>query len=622
MPSRRGGLVGDVGRRLLESAATRVGMYAVPADDYDRVQDGRDLADRLQEAEMDARLARRQSSHLGKLVLAGADSNAGTQDLEPDDRIDMAQRARYVAQRDSHVLFATRLRVAFTFGRGIPKPEASDPDVQAIAIDRFWDDENNRRELTTYAAQARKGWALFTQCNIYPVVFDDGLDGMVRLGHLAHDAVIGTVRDREVTGRVLYYKVKQWIPAPYDFNKGAPSRAGKWRLVYYESFEGFAELEAEGRTPPEPAPEERLMPGRVYHVAINRSEEQDFGVPELRANMKWAAAFNDILKGQVEKAKSAQRFLMKVKSTGATTGNALLRAAMNVVNRRSPLANAELPTDDDGTPAGTAPGSDLWENGGLTAEPFALDSGAAAAQQDMQGAVDAYAAGTNYPGYYFHGDPGALAGATAAELPVLKLSDSDQELVEGVVRALIAWQIQRCIDVGLLTKRRPPTDEEITRGVEVGPDGMVERDLTFEVKMPDVLRRNLPEVMQLIADTAATFDPMGTNLAMNRWLFGKVLTQIFDVADPSAIVDDLFPEDEALPADPTGGRGGGPAPPPGSIGADGKRHSSGNPYGAQQSATLVEAALDDLAGRLLRRGAARAREHDEDFARALEEGSR
>jgi hypothetical protein len=73
--------------------------------------------------------------------------------------------------------------------------------------------------------------------------------------------------------------------------------------------------------------------------------------------------------------------------------------------------------------------------------------------------------------------------------------------VRGVFRTLCDLRIQRAIAVGLLTERREPTEDELDAGVEVGPDGMVERDLSYELKMPDPLRRNLPELMQLVADT-------------------------------------------------------------------------------------------------------------------------
>lgn len=607
----------QIGRRLVETAATRLGLHAVGEQEFAQVG-------QLREAQLDARLARRESQRLGREAISYVGQQDHAQDLEPDDRIGMARQGRYVAQRDAHVLLAHRLRTAFCIGRGIPKPEASDADVQ-VGFDEFWEDPDNQRELTTYSSQVAKCASLWKQCNIYPVVFDDGLDGAVRLGHLEHDSVVGAIPDPDVPGRTLYYKVRQYVPAPYDYVKHAPSRAGRFRIVYYESFEGMAQIEEEGRPAPNPPPANLLMPGRVFHVAINRDEEQVFGVPELRSNMKWAAAFNDIMSGQVEKAKSAQRFLMKVKAKGATTGNRLLNAALNVTNRRSPLGNSSFGEAEDPVASGVKPGGELWENDTLTAEPFALESGGAAAAVDMQGAVDAFAAGTNFPGYWFHGDPGSLAGATGAELPVLKLTDADQEMMEGVVRRLMEHVTKRRIAVGLLAERRTPTPEELAANADVGPDGLIERDLSFEVKMPDALRRNLPEISQVIADAAATYDPMGQNAPLNRYLLGKTLTQLFDVSDPTPIVDAVFPEGEPLPAPDPANPPPAPAPssvPPTSTGPDNKRHTGDNPYGARRQASLIEASIEALAARMATSAAARAREHDEAFGAALGGGGR
>jgi hypothetical protein len=188
-----------------------------------------------------------------------------------------------------------------------------------------------------------------------------------------------------------------------------------------------------------------LRPGRVLHVAINRGKEQAFGEPGDADEHSVGAAFNDILAGQVGKAKAAQSYLMKVTPKGARTADQLHRRRLRAVGRRSPLANSPLDRTRSTTaprPARLArPGSQWWENESLKAEPLQPRVGAREREAGHGVGVAGVRAGTNFPGHYFFGDPGSLAGSMAVELPVLKLTEVDQEAMRGVFRSLCDLRI-------------------------------------------------------------------------------------------------------------------------------------------------------------------------------------
>lgn len=579
--SRRGGLAELVRRptqRLVEAAAERAELEVMEPDQR-----------RMLEAIAgDYGSLSREHRRFARVALAKLNEIAGQgDDVDAEDRIAAAGRIRWLSRRDAKVQYATRLRNAFTFGRGVGTPAAKDADVQEW-IDDLWDDPNNKRVLTTPEAQYRKGHDLWRNSSIYITAHNDGLDGRMLLGSLHHDRVVDVVRDPENWPRILYYKVREqpvrWNPRTLKV-EAVP---GPGRIVLYEHWSGLRELEAEGRQGP-PLGNHQVRPGRVLHLGINRGSEDEFGEPELRAGTRWAAAFNDIMAGQVERAKAAQQFLMKAKAKGIGSASGLLDSAMRAVGRKSPLANAEFdggfPEELDPPQRGARPGSQLWENDSLTYEPFKMDSGAQGAAQDMESATDAFAASTNYPGYYFHGDPGSLAGSMAVELPVLKLTDMDQELVEGMFRAIIDEHIRRGREVEMLTERRPLTEEERLAGREPDADGLVERDFSYEFAMPEALRRNRPELTQMVADTLAAIDPAGVNPRAARWAFGKLLTDVFEEEDVSAIIDEVLPLDEqGEPAPPGGGSGEGEAT---TTGADGQQHTSANPTGARQQSDPV-----------------------------------
>lgn len=589
---REGGLFGQggVGRQVVEAAAKRtLGV--------DIAQEGA-LREKLVEAVGDLRLADRLNRRLGYAFLNAQSANTQGQDELTQNRLAIADRVRSVARVDSHLLYAVRLRNAFCFGKGVTKPKATDEEIQAL-LDDFWSSPLNQAELTSSDAQWRAGKDLWEVCNVYHVVFADGMDGRVLLGGLQHDQVRDVVRDPQVWRRILYYVVSEFI-YEYDYNLGAPRPNPRQRTVYYASFEGMRELreevEQQGRTPPPPPPADKLKPGEVLHVAINRGREQAFGEPEMRTSLKWASAFSDLLAGQVEKAKAAQRYLMKVKATGVGNEQQLTDVAMRAVGRRSPLSTSfeDVLGDDPDRRGQPRAGAEFWGNEALDAQPLNLDAGSASARQDMESASQAFAAGTNYPGHYFFGDPGSLAGASAVELPVMALGEIDQEVWKTAMRKLCDLRIERAIKVGLLSERREPTQDEIEQGgVEVGPDGLVDRDMTYQLDMPEQLRRNLPELMQLVVDTATTFDPNGSSEPLQRALLGHVLGDMLEFPDTPALVERIFAQatqigggDPASSGDPT------------ATGPDGKQHSTANPYGVKQKSEPVVEAVRLLWARL------------------------
>lgn len=582
-----------IGRRLLEAAAKRtLGV---------NLAEEQNLRGKLVEAVTDLRLADRINRRMGFMLLNAAHRLGEGQDAPAEDRMSVADRVRSITRVDSHMLYAARLRNAFCWGRGVTTPKATDEEVQVL-LDDLWDAPANRAEITSPEAQWRAGKDLWEVADVYHVVFADGLDGRVLLGGLQHGQVRGVVRDPKVWRRVLYYVVTEYV-YDWDYEKHAPKPNPQQRIVYYEAFDGWTELEEElqqGRTPPTVVANMRtnlLRPGRVMHVSINRGREQAFGDPEMRTGIKWASGFSDLMAGQTEKAKATQRWLMKLTAQGASTEQQLTDTAIRAVNRRSPLATSFDGLVDLEEEQRVGAGGSLFTNEAIKAEPFNLDSGSAGARQDLESASQAFAAATNFPGHYFFGDPGSLAGSMAVELPVLKLTDIDQEVWKAHLRKLCDLRIKRAIAVGLLSRRREPTEDELASGIELGADGMLERDLTYQLDMPEPLRRNLPELMQLVVDTATTFDPTGQSEPLQRALLGYVFGDLLEYPDTPSLVERVFAHAQEQQQQVGGGAPGSTGDPT-STGPDGLQHPTDNPYGARRQAAVVEAMVAALWERL------------------------
>ena len=126
------------------------------------------------------------------------------------------------------------------------------------------------------------------------------------------------------------------------------------------------------------------------------------------------------------------------------------------------------------------------------------------------------------------------------------------------------------------------------------------RDLSYEFAMPRAVERDLPSVVGMIADSLVALDPNGESRPLTRWFAARMLRDVYEVDDPSKIVDDAWPEDEieteGVPPEPGPGTGGPddgrpePTQKPAPTGPDGKRHPDPtNPLGAKRASDAVEA---------------------------------
>lgn len=632
--ARKRGLIGSV----LQEAEDRFGVGIIRTDERDR----------LQEAATSLRSRDRELEDLGWQVL---DVLGGQpQELTPQQRRTMVQKARYVWLNDAQAGASVALMNDFVFGRGVPAPRAKDKSVQEV-IDEFWNDIDNKRVLTSYGGQIAFGTDLALQSNVFFQVFDDGADGKVKVTTLNHDEVENAVRDPDNRLRVLYYVARhrrfEW---DYDSDR-AKIQPGvqQQKPTYYESWEFESAEEEERREGQlEKAPANRVGDGRIYHVAINRYSEQVFGTPEFQRLIRWYSAYNDFMKARLDIAQASAAFIMKRKIKGSPAQ--LARLASQALSRRGEIAGGmDVPNTPQAPPL---PGAILDENESVSHENFSLNSNAANAQTDASMIRAPISAGTRFPqSYYGDATNSNLATATSLELPVLKAVEARQEVVEGLVRALIDRVIERAVDAGTISNELTPEEiqdltpeqqgetmalaaakvpEEATilesRAVVVGSktegytlrgivsyetsDGRIEhahedktvdeveteRDLGYDFGMPSPLRRMMSDLVQSVATIAQTFDPNNENLELTKALATIVFGEALEVSDPADMVEQIWPPGYVSPtqqamqqqAEAESATGGGvnPFSPEGSD----QPFPSGpeNPYGGPMQSTRPE----------------------------------
>ena len=552
----------------------------------------------LEEQALELSATRKELDLLGWTVM---DYFSGQpQEMDSMKRRKLAQKSRTIWMDDPNAGAAVTLMNDFVFGRGVPRPKAADPEVQKV-LDEAWDDPDNQLVLTSYDAQIRLGTDLQLQSNVFLVMFDDGDDGKIKLALLDHDSVENAMSDPDNRLRVLYFLARE-KRVEWDFENDKPKMdtAGYTRSkpIYYPHWRNVSDLEEAGGEVPE-VPEDKLGEGKVYHLAINRTSEMVFGIPEMRRTLRWFSAYNEFLRSRVDMAQAAAAFALKRKIKG--TPSQVARQAAKAISRESLLGGTTGVGDDLPQQPGRG-GKIVTENENSTLEPFKGDSGALAAASDAQTLRSVISAATGWPQHYL-GDAGSanLATATAMELAPMKRVESRQEVFEQVFRWFNDRVIERAVEAGRLTETIEP--EALEPGAEVpaetngyGPLGEAhedkaadeeetQRDLTYEFNMPNPLRRMMAELMGAIANMARTFDPNNTNLELTRALAVVAFGEGLEQENPAELVDRIWPEDYVDPA-VAAAQQPPPPPPPEEEGAP--TQPEDNPYSTKQHGTYPE----------------------------------
>ena len=616
--ARKGGIVGN----LQEAFERRSGLRLEEAERVDLLE-----AQAIEGASL-----RRELDLLGWQVMDYF-AGSGTQELDPNERRNMAQKSRVVWMQDPQAGAATDLLNDFVFGRGVPKPKAHDEEVQEV-IDEAWDDPDNQIVLTSYAAQVALGVDLSLQSNIFMLMFDDGDDGKVKLGLLDHDAVQSVVRDPNNRLRVLFYVARD-LKQEWDFQNDRPKpipttlQDGKPKVLYYDHWRNVRDAE-EGEETIKKPPSTKRAKGRVYHVAVNRYSEQAFGVPTMRRTLRWYSAYNDFMKARVDMAQAAAAFIMRRKVKG--TPNSVMKMASKAISRRSELATGPT-VDEPELQVPPRPGSIITENENVSHESMNLNSNAGNASQDAQMLRSVISASTRFPQHYL-GDAGSanLATATAMELPVLKAVEARQEVFEAVFRWFIDRVIERAVEAGRLDQYEDEAEGEEPENEAAGDEApeespaetselslsyedkgedenRTERDLGYEFSMPNPLRRMMTDLVSAVGNIAQTFDPNNTNVELSRILLNVVLGEALEVENPGDLVEKIFPEGYEDPAIAAAREQQQP-PPPG--GGQEEPEENGNPYHAKVKATAPEDVEEGLFDDLSREASVRGRLADLD----------
>lgn len=508
------------------------------------------------------------------------------QEMRAEKRQRLAQRARIALARDPLAGAEAEHYANFALGRGVGRPRAKNEAVQKV-IDAAWTDANNAAKLTNVDAQRAISHELRSGANVFITAYIQS--GKVRVGFLSADSVTDVVADPEDRLRPLWYLTREQ-KLGWDFVMDRPEVPTLGALPeprYYAHWANVDDARRErkerGDKPLTEPPADKLGEGVVYHVRINRTLEQHFGMPPWARTLRFHSAMNSFVEARSSMAQAAASFIAKRVLKGGQKD--VIRAAQSILTQTGEIGSAHVPSPQPppGMKAAPAPASIITENESSRLESLSLNSGASAAVQDAQILRSAAIAPSGF-GPHYYGDLGAanLAGAVSLELPALMAVGSFQEVFEGFLRWFTTLAIQEAIRAGTLSRsalkkddrrdkekkerekeQKPdvdaPDDEQqpdLTRPNRDRPleelslfeedereevELRLEADLSYTFEMPYPGRRNLPEVNASFEGVLRTMGGVKNEPLVRRAL-NFLFTHGWQLEDASEAVEEIIEE--------------------------------------------------------------------------------
>ena len=400
--------------------------------------------------------------------------------ISPNLRINNVKASRLYSLQDPLASQSIRLHTDYTFGTGMSSM-AKDKSAQKI-LEEYWNAPKNRAILSANGQRksCKKG---LIDGDVFFVLYlgiSTNIPTIRWIDPLEITEIISDPNDRE---SVMFYR-RVWFDPQ-----------GQSHETIYRSHTNIDDI------PSVDAQRKGLAAtddGIVFHLALNTNSQ--WGNPLLVSALDWLRQYRKFLAARIAINQALARFAWRLKVKG---GQAAVDAQRNKLNQ------------EDGAPEA---GSTIAENEGVDMTPIKTDSGAKNAEADAKLLKLQIFAAAGFPEtYYGDVDAGNLATAKTAELPVIKMIQSEQQVWE---------DLYEDIDNAVLAHRK------------VSPDKWyVDRN------WPPISPRDASEFAKAITEIVGAFPPFGTSKAVMQAALSSL--GIDDTAEVIEELEKIEQEEEA-----------------------------------------------------------------------------
>ncbi len=432
----------------------------------------------------------------------------------------MRDICRTISLANPLIVRGLSLRSAYVHGAGYQitaranGDKGGEQDVQSV-IAGFLKDKGNRRAYSGPAARDRLEKTLGTDGEFFVCLFTRPTNGAVSARIVLTDEITKIITNPEDRSEPWFYK-REWD----ELHQGADGTETTIRQVrLYPAVDHkpsrrarrFAGLPIAGDAP-------------MVHVAVNRPEHSQHGIPDVYAAIAWAKAYKTYLEQWAALMSALSRFAWRASSK--TPAQA---AALKARTSRVPLD----PTTGEGAVGGFASLPD-----GTTLEPISK-SGATIDAESGRPLAMMVAAALGVPVTMLLGDPGLTGSRATAETldtPTELVmgqrrgtwTDADQQIIEHVIAAAVKapkGPLKGKVEVD----RWSETETVVLSG---------DTDLTVDYDWPDLDETTAKEAVDAIVSAH------GTGVVPSEQIL-RLLLSALGLKDPESIVAAVMEKQEA-----------------------------------------------------------------------------
>jgi hypothetical protein len=415
---------------------------------------------------------------------------------------------------------AINVQADYVFGQGI-SINSTNEEIQD-AVNRFWQDPENRRVMTNQQSLGSLEKELNIQGNIFFALF-------------CSDPTLGNAEVRTIA----FTEIQEIICNPDDrqdiwFYKRQFSIGSKQEVRYYRDFykrnddvsEMLSELWESNKIDISSVDESIV----IYHMKSNYLSDMKFGVSEIYSALEWARQYSTFLKNWQSVVAALASWAMQITVKGG-------RKELEAVNS-SIIGTSVLKPK-----GGVNPGSVFLSQDSVEMKPLKT-SGMTTSADDGRRLMLMVCSATGIFEHYLTGDPstGNLATATAMERPMELQFRNRQQLWADTITEMLTYVVEQAIKTGKIETLVWDSDSNT---YDIKEDSFSkEIDVTF----PDILEKD----MSVRVDSIIKAATLGTG---GRWQgtmpYKKVcelLMKAVGIEKPEELLEQMFPEGTELPS--------------------------------------------------------------------------
>lgn len=448
----------------------------------------------------------------------------------------MCKQARVYWLKNPLIRRAVVTQTTYVWAQGVTI-RAEHPTVDTV-VQRFLEDKTNESVLGDTEAKMRLENELQLFGNLFFTLFRNPSTGTVKVRTIPFAEIETVITNPEDAADPWYY-LRTWTTTVINATTGAPEN--RQQKAYYPDWRYSP---AGGH--PVTIGDIPVREAKIYHVAVNRLNDMQFGVSEVYAACDWARSYKEFLEDWTTIVKALSQFAHRLTVKG---GSGAVATAKNQL--QALIAN---PFAQTGEAQQTMPtGSTFISGEGAKLEPMKT-AGVTTSCDDARRLMLMVCSATGIYEHYLTGDPstGNLATAKSMERPMELQFLARQGLWQSVLTNILGYVIDEAavapngpLHQGALIDTDDDGDRIVTLATD--PDTGDPMSRKVEVRFPPLLEHDqLAKVDAIIgAGTLKGGTPAGT-IPLDT--LARLLLDALEVPNASDLVAEWFPEGYVPPS--------------------------------------------------------------------------